>query len=74
VSRLGRSDRTAVGRWFWEIDRLLLLLVLVLICIGLVALRPLPGGGRRAYSDATVQIGSLIIQAPADLGLPSPCR
>ena len=24
VARLGRSDRTAVGRWFWEIDRLLL--------------------------------------------------
>ena len=26
-SRYGRSDRSATGRWFWEIDRVLLLLV-----------------------------------------------
>ena len=36
VSRLGRSDRTAVGRWFWEIDRLLLLLVFVAWPLGRV--------------------------------------
>ena len=29
ASRYGRSDRSAVGRWFWEIDRVLLLLVTV---------------------------------------------
>ena len=25
ANRLGRSDRSAAGRWFWEIDRVLLL-------------------------------------------------
>ena len=25
-SRYGRSDRSPIGRWFWEIDRVLLLL------------------------------------------------
>jgi cell division protein FtsW len=35
--RLGRSDRTAIGRWFWEIDKVLLVLVAVLILIGLIA-------------------------------------
>jgi cell division protein FtsW len=59
VSRLGRSDRTAVGRWFWEIDRLLLLLVFVLICIGLVAVAAASPAAASRYSDATVQIGSL---------------
>ena len=37
ATRLGRSDRSALGRWFWEIDRVLLLLVAVLISIGLIA-------------------------------------
>jgi cell division protein FtsW len=36
-NRLGRSDRSAAGRWFWEIDRVLLLFVAVLIAIGLIA-------------------------------------
>ena len=36
-SRYGRSDRSQLGRWFWEIDRVLLLLVAVLIGIGLIA-------------------------------------
>ena len=36
-SRYGRSDRSAAGRWFWEIDRVLLLLLAVLIGIGLIA-------------------------------------
>ena len=36
-NRLGRSDRSAAGRWFWEIDRVLLFFVAVLIAIGLIA-------------------------------------
>ena len=28
-SRYGRSDRSAAGRWFWEIDRVLLLMIAV---------------------------------------------
>jgi hypothetical protein len=33
-SRYGRSDRSAIGRWFWEIDKVLLLLIAVLIGSG----------------------------------------
>ena len=36
-SRYGRSDRSPLARWFWEIDRVLLLLVAILIGIGLIA-------------------------------------
>ena len=34
---LGRADRSPFSMWFWEIDRVLLLLVLLLISIGLIA-------------------------------------
>jgi len=34
----GRGDRSPLGTWFWDIDRMLLLLTLFLIAIGLVAL------------------------------------
>ena len=36
-SRFGRGKRTPFARWFWEIDRVLLLLVTMLIGIGLIA-------------------------------------
>ena len=29
-----RSNQSAVGRWFWETDRMLLLMVAILITIG----------------------------------------
>lgn len=52
--RLGRADRTALGRWFWEIDRVLLLLVTVLIGIGLIAVAAAsPAAGQR-YSNASL--------------------
>lgn len=35
--RLSRADRSPLGTWFWEIDRVLLSLIAVLIAIGLVA-------------------------------------
>ena len=54
ANRLGRSDRSAVGRWFWEIDRVLLFFVAVLIAIGLVAVAAAsPAAGQR-YSGATI--------------------
>lgn len=37
VVRLGRADRSWYATWFWEIDRFLLLLVVMLIGVGLVA-------------------------------------
>ena len=55
-SRYGRSDRSPLGRWFWEIDRVLLLLVAVLIGIGLIAVAAAsPAAGQR-YSGG---IGAL---------------
>lgn len=35
--RLSRADRSPLGLWFWELDRVLLFLVFLLIAIGLVA-------------------------------------
>src|SRR5688572_8996207 len=58
-ARLGRADRTPLGTWFWEIDRVLLLLVTMLISIGLIAVAAAsPAAGER-YSSGTVQFSSL---------------
>ena len=58
-NRYGRSDRSALGRWFWEIDRVLLLLVAVLIGIGLIAVAAAsPAAGER-YSGGSVRFGEL---------------
>jgi cell division protein FtsW len=57
--RLGRADRSALGRWFWEIDLVLLALVTVLIGIGLIAVAAAsPAAGSR-YSDGAVQFPPL---------------
>ena len=59
IVRLGRADRSALGRWFWEIDRVLLLLVAVLVAVGLVAVAAAsPAAGSR-YSGGAVQIAPL---------------
>ena len=34
--RLGRSDRSQLAIWFWELDRVLMSLIMVLIAIGLI--------------------------------------
>jgi cell division protein FtsW len=59
ANRLGRSDRSAVGRWFWEIDRVLLFFVAVLIAIGLVAVAAAsPAAGSR-YSGSGITYAPL---------------
>jgi cell division protein FtsW len=59
ANRLGRSDRSAAGRWFWEIDRVLLLFVAVLIAIGLVAVAAAsPAAGQR-YSGVGMTFAPL---------------
>jgi len=59
ANRLGRSDRSAMGRWFWEIDRVLLLLVVVLVTIGLIAVAAAsPAAGQR-YSGGGISYASL---------------
>ena len=58
-SRYGRSDTSAVGRWFWEIDKVLLLLIATLIGIGLIAVAAAsPAAGQR-YSGGSVQFSEL---------------
>ena len=58
-ARLGRSDRSALGRWFWEIDRVLLLLVAVLISIGLIAVAAASPAAATRYSDGSVSYDAL---------------
>src|SRR3982751_3140086 len=56
--RYGRSDTSAIGRWFWEIDKGLLLLA-VLIAIGLIAVAAAsPAAGQR-YSGGNVRFSEL---------------
>jgi cell division protein FtsW len=57
--RSGRSDTSAIGRWFWEIDMVLLLLITVLIAIGLFAVAAAsPAAGQR-YSGGNVHFSEL---------------
>ena len=59
ANRLGRSDRSDLGRWFWEIDRVLLFFVAVLIAIGLIAVAAAsPAAGQR-YSGGGVSFAPL---------------
>ncbi len=57
--RYGRSDRSAIGRWFWEIDRVLLLLVSVLIGIGLIAVAAASPAAADRYSGGSVRVSEL---------------
>ena len=58
-SRYGRADRSPLARWFWEIDRVLLLLVAILIGIGLIAVAAAsPAAGQR-YSGGNVRFAEL---------------
>ena len=58
-NRYGRSDRSAKGRWFWEIDRVLLLLIATLIGIGLIAVAAASPAAAQRYSGGSVQFASL---------------
>ena len=58
-AKFGRSDRSAVGRWFWEIDRVLLLLVAVLISIGLIAVAAASPAAATRYSGAAATFAPL---------------
>jgi cell division protein FtsW len=58
-SRYGRSDRSNVGRWFWEIDKVLLMLVGVLIGIGLIAVAAASPAAADRYSGGSVRLNEL---------------
>ena len=57
--RYGRSDTSALGRWFWEIDRVLLLLLAVLIGIGLIAVAAASPAASHRYSGGSVRFSEL---------------
>jgi cell division protein FtsW len=57
--RYGRTDTSQVGRWFWEIDKVLLLLVSVLIAIGLIAVAAASPAAAHRYSGGTITIPEL---------------
>ena len=59
AGRLGRSDRSAFGLWFWEIDRVLLLLVVVLISVGLIAVAAASPSAAERYSGGNVTVAPL---------------
>lgn len=58
-NRYGRSDRSATGRWFWEIDRMLLLLLAVLIGVGLIAVAAASPAAAQRYSGGSVRFAEL---------------
>ena len=51
--QLSRASQSPIGLWFWEIDRILLLLAMLLIGIGLVAVAAASPASAQRYSDAT---------------------
>jgi cell division protein FtsW len=55
----GRSDTSAIGRWFWEIDKVLLLLLAVLIGIGLIAVAAASPAAAHRYSGGNVRFSEL---------------
>jgi len=58
-NRLGRSDMSPIGRWFWEIDKLLLILVAVLISIGLIAVMAASPAAAARLSGAGFRVPDL---------------
>lgn len=58
-ARLGRSDRSSFGMWFWEIDRVLLLLVFILVAVGLIAVAAASPAAASRYSGGSVVVAPL---------------
>ncbi|WP_432815201.1 FtsW/RodA/SpoVE family cell cycle protein [Sphingorhabdus sp.] len=59
ANRLGRGDRSPLGVWFWELDRVLLSLMMVLIAIGLLAVAAASPAAAQRLSSSTTQLSSL---------------
>ncbi|MBX9795279.1 putative peptidoglycan glycosyltransferase FtsW [Sphingomonas sp.] len=57
--RGGRGDRSALGMWFFDIDRVLLLLALLLIAIGLLAVAAASPASAVRYSSEKVHYAPL---------------
>jgi cell division protein FtsW len=59
ATRLGRADRSPIGLWFWELDRVLLLLVSVLISVGLIAVAAASPSAAQRYSGVGLTVAPL---------------
>jgi cell division protein FtsW len=59
MKALSRSDRTLIGRWFWTIDRVTLLMVVMLMCIGMIAVAAASPAAAHRYSGGSLQLGDL---------------
>jgi cell division protein FtsW len=55
----GRGDRSPLGTWFWDIDRMLLLLTMFLIAIGLIAVAAASPASAVRYSGEHHKIAPL---------------
>ena len=55
----GRSDLSPIGRWFWETDRVLLLMVAILIVVGLIAVAAASPAASARLSGGNVQFAPL---------------
>ena len=58
-ARLGRGDRSPLSVWFWELDRVLLSLFMVLIAIGLLAVAAASPATAQRLSTATTELPPL---------------
>ncbi len=56
AQQMGRTGRSPAGMWFWEIDRVLLLLALSLMAIGLIAVAAASPATAHRYSGGSVTI------------------
>ncbi|MHA6722315.1 FtsW/RodA/SpoVE family cell cycle protein [Sphingomonas sp. RS2018] len=56
---LGRANRGPVAMWFWELDRVLLLLAFLLIAIGLIAVAAASPATAKRYSDGAHQLAPM---------------
>lgn len=55
-----RTDRTAVSRWFWTIDRVLLGLLLLLMSVGIVAVLSASPAAAHRYSGGSLRLGEMM--------------
>ncbi|MFC4291776.1 FtsW/RodA/SpoVE family cell cycle protein [Sphingorhabdus arenilitoris] len=56
ANRLGRGDRSPLGIWFWELDRVLLGLIFMLMAIGVLSVAAASPAGAQRLSSATVKL------------------
>ena len=56
---LSRGDRSNLGRWFWTIDKMLLLLMLALIAAGITAVAAASPAAARRLSGTNLRIDDL---------------